>query len=82
VTHLAGQSTSQIHPQSQINLWRSRLRLYKKHDSPLKFQIARVLIRLGMRRQIVLAQKAFAAGKLSAAERDALIGAYRAIQTL
>lgn len=82
VTHMAGQSTSQIHPQSQINLWRSRLRLYKKHDSPLKFQIARVLIRLGMRRQIALAQKAFAAGQLSAAERDALIGAYRAIQTL
>lgn len=82
VTHLAGQSTGQNHPQSQMNLWRSRLRLYQKHYSPLKVQIARVLIRLGMRRQIALAHKAFAAGQLSPAERDALIGAYRTIQTL
>jgi GT2 family glycosyltransferase len=76
VTHLAGQSTGQNHPHSQINLWRSRLRLYKKHDSPLKFQIARGLIRLGMRRQIALAQKALRRAGLSVAGATPS-GAYR-----
>jgi N-acetylglucosaminyl-diphospho-decaprenol L-rhamnosyltransferase len=82
VTHLAGQSTGQIRPQSLVNLWRSRIRLYKKHDAPLKFKLARVLIRLGMRRQIALAHRAYEAGTMSAAERDALIDAYRTVQAL
>lgn len=82
VTHLAGQSTGQMRPQSLINLWTSRMRLYQQHASPLKFRLARWLIRPGMRRQIGLARRAFAAGVLSAAERDALIDAYRTIQHL
>jgi N-acetylglucosaminyl-diphospho-decaprenol L-rhamnosyltransferase len=82
VTHLAGQSTGQIRPQTVVNLWRSRTRLYQKHYSPLRFRLARALIRLGMRRQIALAHRAFETGRLSAANRDALIDAYRTVQTL
>jgi N-acetylglucosaminyl-diphospho-decaprenol L-rhamnosyltransferase len=82
VTHLVGQSTSQNRPQSVINLWRSRFRLYQKHYSPLKRTLARVIVRLGMRHQIALARRAFAAGTLSAADRDALIDAYQTVRSL
>ncbi len=82
VTHLAGQSTSQIRPQSVVNLWRSRFRLYQKHYAPLQFRLARMIVRLGMPRQIALARRDFAAGKLSAAERDALIDAYQTVRCL
>lgn len=82
VIHLAGQSTGQAKPQSVINLWRSRLRLYRKNASPLKYHLARQVIRLGMRRQIALTQRAFAAGEMSPEQRDALIDAYRTAQHL
>ena len=52
VVHLAGQSTSQVQADSQINLWRARLQLYRKHYSPLKRWLAIQLIRMGMNAQI------------------------------
>jgi N-acetylglucosaminyl-diphospho-decaprenol L-rhamnosyltransferase len=82
VTHLVGQSTGQIRPQSVINLWRSRFRLYQTYYSPLKIQLARMIVRLGMRCQITLAQRDFAAGRLSAADRDALIEAYQTVRCM
>jgi N-acetylglucosaminyl-diphospho-decaprenol L-rhamnosyltransferase len=48
VIHLAGQSTSQARPQSVINLWTSRLRLYRKHHPAWKFALARWMIAVGM----------------------------------
>jgi N-acetylglucosaminyl-diphospho-decaprenol L-rhamnosyltransferase len=82
VIHLAGQSTSQVHPQSVLNLWRSRMRLFEKHYPPVKLWLARRIIRVGMRRQISLAQRACAAGEFSMQARDALIDTYRTVQTL
>lgn len=49
VTHLGGQSTSQIRPQSLINLWKSRLQLFDKHYLPLKRLVARSMVKWGMR---------------------------------
>lgn len=82
VIHLAGQSTGQVRPESVLNLWRSRMRLFERYYPPVKLWLARQIIRLGMRRQIILTRRAFAAGKLSAQERDALIDVYRTVQTL
>jgi N-acetylglucosaminyl-diphospho-decaprenol L-rhamnosyltransferase len=82
VIHLAGQSTAQVRPQSVLNLWRSRMRLFERYYPPYKLWLARRIIRLGMRRQIALAQRSHAAGELSMQERDALIDAYRTVQTL
>ncbi len=82
VTHLAGQSTRQVRPQSIVNLWRSRFRLYEKHYPPLKRFLARRIIRLGMRRQIHLADRALAEGTLSPEAHAALVAAYRTVQTL
>ncbi len=48
VIHLGGQSTSQVRPQSVINLWTSRLRLYRKHHPAWKFALARLMIAVGI----------------------------------
>lgn len=48
VTHLAGQSTGQVRARSVVNLWTSRLRLFRKHYSAPKFLLARAMIALGM----------------------------------
>ncbi|MBN1314084.1 MAG: glycosyltransferase family 2 protein [Anaerolineales bacterium] len=48
IIHYGGQSTSQIKVESFLNLWQSRCRLYKKHYSPIKFQIASTLVRHAM----------------------------------
>ncbi|MCL4250449.1 MAG: glycosyltransferase family 2 protein [Anaerolineae bacterium] len=52
VTHLGGQSTAQVRPQSVINLWTSRLRLYRKHQPAWKFWAARQIIMRGVRRKL------------------------------
>jgi N-acetylglucosaminyl-diphospho-decaprenol L-rhamnosyltransferase len=48
IVHLSGQSTSQIRPQSLLNLWDSRIRLFKKHYPVWKFSIAQKMIARGM----------------------------------
>lgn len=48
ITHLSGQSAGQARPQSVINLWTSRLRLYHKHHPPWKAALARWMIAAGM----------------------------------
>ncbi len=82
VTHLAGQSTQQVRPQSVVNLWRSRLRMYEKLYSPLKRAVAHRLLYRGMRRQIKLAHQSYAAGHLTESQRDDLLAAYRTVQEM
>ena len=52
VTHLGGQSTSQVRPRSLVNLWTSRLHLYEKHYPKWKLWLAKRLVMLGMRRKM------------------------------
>jgi N-acetylglucosaminyl-diphospho-decaprenol L-rhamnosyltransferase len=79
VTHLGGQSTSQIRPQSLINLWKSRLLLFDKHYSPMKRILARKMVDYGM--QSKLRQIANLSG-LSEQDRVALAGAYSSIREM
>lgn len=58
VTHLGGQSTTQVRPSSLIHLWKSRLLLYEKHCPRWKTRLARMLIVLGMRRELRALQAA------------------------
>jgi hypothetical protein len=51
VTHLEGRSTQQVRPQSVINLWTSRLHLFRKHYPRWKLWIARQMIAIGMTRK-------------------------------
>lgn len=82
VTHLAGQSTRQVRPQSELDLWKSRIRLYDKHSSSFVRRAARWIIRAGMMRKISAAQRAFDSGVLTAAQRDELVEVYQTIQRL
>lgn len=82
VTHLSGQSTQQVRPQSIVNLWRSRMQWFDHYASPLKRVLVRQIVRLGMRRKITETQRAYVSGDLTAAERDALIDAYQTVKTL
>jgi N-acetylglucosaminyl-diphospho-decaprenol L-rhamnosyltransferase len=52
VVHLVGQSTGQAKARSVLNLWESRLYLFKKHYPAWKLAIAKQMIRLGMGRKI------------------------------
>ncbi len=73
VVHLGGQSAAQARPESQLNLWTSRLRLFRKHYPRWKARLARWMIDAGMRRRIRQAQA------LPPTERDRMIEAYRRI---
>lgn len=75
VVHLGGQSTGQARPQSVINLWTSRMLLYRKHLPAWKAWLARLLIQLGMRLRIRQAEM------LDPAQRAALIAAYRTVES-
>lgn len=49
VVHLVGQSTSQVKARSVLNLWTSRLLLFRKHYPGWKLAIAQWMIAYGMR---------------------------------
>lgn len=76
VIHYGGQSTAQVRPQSVINLWTARLKLYRKHYGPLKRLLAVWIVRAGMNRLI----KATARDSSRPEdERKALVDAYREV---
>jgi N-acetylglucosaminyl-diphospho-decaprenol L-rhamnosyltransferase len=79
ITHLEGKSAKQARPQSVINLWTSRLRLYEKHYSPLKRSIAKWIVRQGMRRKLRQMQHDTT---LNDNQHIALINAYRKVLEL
>jgi len=79
ITHLEAKSSSQIRPQSIVNLWTSRFRLYQKHYARPKLALARLLVRLGMQQKIRAAQRDTA---LSSEQRTALIEAFRKVIAL
>lgn len=58
VIHLGGQSTAQVRPRSVVNLWTSRLLLFRKHYPAWKQWAARRLIVAGMRRKAALLRQA------------------------
>jgi N-acetylglucosaminyl-diphospho-decaprenol L-rhamnosyltransferase len=52
VIHHAGQSSGQAQAASFGNLWKSRAILYTRHHVPLKQHLARLLVRIGMKRRL------------------------------
>jgi hypothetical protein len=77
VTHLEARSTAQVRPQSIINLWKSRLLLYRKHHLAWKYALARRMIALGMGRKIRQTEQNT---RLDAGQKAALIEAYRTVR--
>jgi N-acetylglucosaminyl-diphospho-decaprenol L-rhamnosyltransferase len=79
VVHYGGQSTSQVRPQSIINLWKARLQLYRKHYSPVKRGLAKIILRAGMNRLI---QRTARDSSQDDEIRQALIKAYSQVIAL
>ncbi|MCX8067372.1 MAG: glycosyltransferase family 2 protein [Anaerolineae bacterium] len=52
VIHHAGRSTGQVPIPSFVNLWTSRARLYARHHPRPVFHLARLLVRVGLRRRM------------------------------
>ncbi|MGF1503729.1 MAG: glycosyltransferase family 2 protein, partial [Anaerolineae bacterium] len=78
VVHYGGQSTGQVRPQSVVNLWDARLKLYRKHYPTITNLLARLLIRAGMNRSI---RQVARWGRSSNDEEHAhaLVDAYRTV---
>jgi N-acetylglucosaminyl-diphospho-decaprenol L-rhamnosyltransferase len=76
VTHFGGQSTAQIRPQTVINLWTSRLLLFRKYYSPLKRWLAKWMVVVGMRWKM---RQLAHHSTLSELEQQSLAVAYRAV---
>lgn len=76
VVHYGGQSTVQARPQSVINLWTARLRLYRKHYPPIKRALAILIVRAGMNRLIQVTARDSSQGDEA---RKALVDAYREV---
>ncbi len=76
VVHYAGQSTSQVRPQSVIDLWTARFQLYCKHYGPLKRIAAVWIVQAGMNRLI---QRTARDSSRPDDERKALVDAYREV---
>lgn len=51
IIHYGGESSKQVPAQSIINLWRSRVQLYKRHHTPFRFRLAKKLVKMGLRRK-------------------------------
>jgi GT2 family glycosyltransferase len=51
IVHYAGESTRQVPAQSIINLWQSRMQLYRRHHKPTTVTLAAKLVRIGMQRK-------------------------------
>ncbi|GAB4571857.1 MAG: glycosyltransferase family 2 protein [Anaerolineae bacterium] len=79
VTHLEGRSTSQVRPESIVNLWRSRFQLYEKHYSSARVAAIRAVVRVGMARKM---REAASDESLTPDLREALIAAYQTVARL
>lgn len=75
ITHLGGQSTSQVRPQSVIHLWTSRMRLYQQYHPRWKAALARWMIRCGMALKLRHA-------KANSGSDSGLISAYNTVRQL
>jgi N-acetylglucosaminyl-diphospho-decaprenol L-rhamnosyltransferase len=76
VVHLSGQSTGQVPPRSFINLWESRLKLFRKYYPAWKFRLAKWMIIVGLRRKIHQAES------LPEHQHEAMVSAYQHVMEL
>ena len=76
VTHLGGQSTSQVRPRSLMNLWQSRLMLFDRYFAPLKRILARKMVAYGIQSKV---RQLPALSGLTEQDRSAIADAYKSI---
>ncbi len=82
VVHHAGQSTKQVRPEMYVQLWRSRLRFYRKHYGAAHNALIPLLLRAGLHYQEGQALQEARCGRLSAAELAERQQMYRGVREL
>lgn len=82
VIHHGGKSTSQFRQRMFVELHRSRYRFFAKHYAPWFVQANRLIVRLGLAREMVRAWWEVRRGRCSRSEFDARMSAYRAVWAL
>ena len=80
ITHYAGQSTIQFKASMYVALWRSRYRLFEKHYSSTYRILVRLIVRAGMKRQILRTRHS--ADIIGADKAAQMIAAYRQVMEL
>ena len=79
VTHLGGQSSSQVRSRSLIYLWQSRLLLFDRYFAPLKRAIARKMVAYGIQSKL---RQLSSLSNLAESDRSALANAYKSIHEM
>jgi N-acetylglucosaminyl-diphospho-decaprenol L-rhamnosyltransferase len=79
VVHLGGQSTSQVRARSVVDLWASRLKLFKRYYPRWKLWLALRMVALGMKRKL---KQAHQDDILSPEQREELITAYDQVRQM
>lgn len=80
ITHYAGQSTIQFKASMYVALWRSRYRLFEKHYASTYRILVRLIVRAGMKRQILRTRHS--ADIIGADKAAQMIAAYRQVMEL
>ena len=82
VVHHAGQSTRQFREEMLVELWRSRYLLYNKHYPKSFVRTHRLILRAGLTRSIATSRLDAIRGRISNAELERRMRAYRAIWSM
>ena len=82
LVHYAGQSTQQMRSDMFVALWRSRLRFFAKHYSPLFNRVVPWVVRLGLWAEARRAHRQAQAGRLSAQALAARLEMYQQVREL
>jgi hypothetical protein len=79
VVHHEAKSTRQVQGEMFVALWKSRYLLFEKHYSHFYRWAVRRIVRLGLRAERRRALAAYEQGKISKAELESCLAAYRTV---
>lgn len=82
IVHYVGQSTGQFREAMYVELHRSRYRLYEKHYGPAFRFMARLIVGLGVRREMLKARWEARQGRVTEGELEKRLDAYRRVLEL
>ncbi|MGB5933708.1 MAG: glycosyltransferase family 2 protein [Anaerolineae bacterium] len=82
IVHYVGKSTGQFREAMYVELHRSRYRLYEKHHGPAFRLMSRLIVGLGVRREMLKARREARQGKVAEGKLEKRLDAYRQVLEL
>lgn len=82
IVHYGAASTSRFREAMFVELHKSRYCLYRKHYGPLFRGLARFIVGLGVRREMIKARRTVSQGLITKQELEERLGAYRRVLEL